>query len=195
MSACNRYHLLLNGSTRSDPARRRMTKYGDIFKWLRFQRSTFNAAHYNTHWHGLIRIYDTQRHIIRSLRIQMSAPYTTPNSGTFLASAGVPTGASHDTTRRFSLSPPASCSETGAQRHAGSARTGAHARPPRAAPPRPAQAWSPPAGGMIARRHTRRETYVSRTACRGDRLGGIVFCARRVWYGMVLCYEVHAPVR
>ena len=71
----------------------------------------------------------------------------------------------------------------------------AHARPPRAAPPRPAQAWSPPTGGMIAQRHTRRETYVSRTACRGDRLGGIVFCARRVWYGMVLCYEVHAPVR
>ena len=39
-----------------------MTKYGDIFKWLRFQRSTFNAAHYNTHWHGLIYMYDTQHH-------------------------------------------------------------------------------------------------------------------------------------
>ena len=37
---------------------------------------------------------------------------------------------------------------------------------------------------MIARRHTRRETYVSRTACRGDRLGGIVFYVGKVWYGM-----------
>ena len=95
------------------------------------QLSTFNAAHYTTHWHGLIYIYNAHHHIVRSLRIQMSAPYTTPNSGTFLASAGVPTGASHDTTRRFSLSPPASCSETGAQRHAGSARTGACTPAPR----------------------------------------------------------------
>ena len=71
------------------------------------QRSTFHVAHSNTHCTDsyTCTIHNTIRS--RRLRIQMSAPYTTPNSGTFLASAGVPTGASHDTTRRSSLSPPA----------------------------------------------------------------------------------------
>ena len=186
MSACNRRHLLLSGSTRSDQVRGIMSKYGEIIKWLRFQLSTFNVQcstpptttltgtdsyayiRYTTPFAVAVYVYRCRPHILPQIPARSSHRQESPQGPVM-----IPLDVSH------SRLPPH------AQRRA---RNGtqdphgrAHARPPRAAPPRPAQAWSPPAGGVIARRHTCRETYVSRTACRGDRLGGIVFCAGRVW--------------
>ena len=197
MSACNRYHLLLSGSTRSDQVRGRMIKYGDIFQWLRFQLSTFNVqrrplqyslawthihVRYTTPFAVAVYVYRCRPHILPQIPARSSHRQESP-----LGPVMIPLDVSH------SRLPPHA--QRGARNGTQDPHGRAHARPPRAAPPRPAQAWPPPAGGVIAQRHTRRETYVSRTACRGDRLGGIVFCARSVWYGMVLCYETHAPVR
>ena len=91
--------------------------------------------------HSLIktsRRLQTCVHNQKERKEEMSAPYTTPNSGTSLASAGVPTEALVlDTTRRVSSRSRHVPARRGRARRAGSARTVAQAHPPRAAPLRP----------------------------------------------------------